>query len=151
MPRPADPIEQLLRAHRRIEEACDALAVATVDRDLATVADVCSFFERQVRRHEEDEERSLFPRLGGDAVALVVDRLSREHREHEALHSRLERLSAASEPAWAELSSVADEMARRYRAHIDVEEQQLFPAVRKLLPTETLDEILREMDQRRGR
>src|SRR5690606_33439733 len=110
--RPEDPILQLERSHRRLGEACDALAAAARDRDLETVSDVCSFFSRQVRRHEQDEERSLFPRLEGPEARDAIERLCREHRAHEALHERLERaLSGRLEPAgrdmWSEIASVA--------------------------------------------
>ena len=72
-----DPLAQLERSHRRLEEACDALTMAARDRDIETAGDVCAFFARQVRRHEEDEEQSLFPRLANAALQAVLERLSR--------------------------------------------------------------------------
>ncbi len=69
---PSDPFVQLQRSHRRLEEACAALGAAITGRDIETVNDVASFFARQVRRHEEDEDGSLFPRLIGRAELTDV-------------------------------------------------------------------------------
>lgn len=152
-----DPITQLERSHRRLEEACDALAVAEAARDIETVSDVCSFFGRQVRRHEEDEEGSLFPRLAAagpsDEVRATLERLSAEHREHEALHRRLEDALAGrvEGDAWTEIARIADLVTRAYRSHIEDEEKVLFPAARALLGADDLAAIRSEMDARRGR
>ena len=152
-----DPIMQLERSHRRLEEACDALGVASSTHDIETVSDVCSFFSRQVRRHEEDEESSLFPRLrsaGPTADVLsILERLSAEHREHEALHRRLEDAvgGRVEGDVWPEIARVADLLTRAYRTHIEEEEKALFTAARALLRAADLDAIRAEMDARRGR
>jgi hemerythrin-like domain-containing protein len=152
-----DPIGQLERSHRRLEQACDALVVASTSRDIETVSDVCSFFARQVRRHEEDEERTLFPRLRAakpsSDLELILARLAAEHREHEELHRRLEDAVAGrvDGDVWAEIEKVADEIMRAYRKHIEVEETSLFPAARGVLGPEELASVRQEMDARRGR
>ena len=131
--------------------------MAANDRDIETAGDVCAFFARQVRRHEEDEERSLFPRLEGPganaALRAVLERLSREHREHEALHARLEDAVAGrfEGDVWAELAAIADLLTRAYRAHIEEEETHLFPAARALLTSDALEAMSAEMAARRGR
>jgi hemerythrin-like domain-containing protein len=151
-----DPLEQLERSHRRLEEACDALAAAATGRDLETLADVTSFLGRQVRRHEQDEEASLFPRLAGSGVDAILERLSRAHREHEALQTRLEaawqhRDDRSGDPAWEDLTAVAEAIAAAYRRHIEEEERELFPHARKALTAAALAEIRQEMNARRGR
>ena len=152
-----DPIHQLERSHRRLEEACDALAVASTAHDIETASDVCAFFARQGRRHEEDEESSLFPRLeaaGPSAeVRGLLERLSADHREHEALVRRLEDALAGrlEGDLWAEVARIADLVTRAYRAHIEQEEKVLFPAARALLGPDALAAMQGEMDARRGR
>jgi hemerythrin-like domain-containing protein len=152
-----DPIGQLERSHRRLEEACDALVVASTSRDIETVSDVCAFFARQVRRHEEDEERTLFPHLRavepGSDLARIPERLAAEHREHEELHRRLEDAVAGrvDGDVWTTIQKVADEIMRAYRGHIEEEERALFPAARRLLGAERLASIRQEMGARRGR
>jgi hemerythrin-like domain-containing protein len=174
---------QLKRCHRRLEEAVEALRTAAREHDMETASDVSAFFGRQIRRHEEDEERSLFPRLldpssfstppqalstPPQALASVhrnaelrasIERLSAEHRTHEALHQRLERavsgrdedVSGASRDPWSELEALADDLAVAYSSHIEEEEKRLFPAALDVLTPRALDEILSEMDSRRGR
>ncbi len=121
---------------------------------METASDVASFFARQVRRHEEDEETSLFPRLGatGDLAARLA-RLSEEHRAHETLQVRLEAaVSGRFEgDLWAELASVAALLADAYRAHIAEEETHVFPAARERLDADALEAIRAEMESRRGR
>lgn len=152
-----DPIGQLERSHRRLEEACDALVVASTSRDIETVGNVCSFFGRQVRRHEEDEESSLFPRLRAATqsaeLRAVLERVSAEHREHEALHRQLEDAVAGrvEGDVWRVIERIADQITRAYRTHIEEEERTLFPAAREVLGAEDLASMRDEMDARRGR
>ncbi len=152
-----DPFAQLTRSHRRLEERLDDLtrASASAPLDVELVRDVAGFFARAVRRHEEDEERSLFPRLAARAeLAPILERLAREHREHEALHARLDAIVAdleAGKVAARALDAVADALMRAYRTHIEDEERHLFPAARAALDATAIAEISAEMDARRGR
>lgn len=156
-PRVPPPLVQLERSHRRLEEACEALSIAARDHDIETASDVCAFFARQVRRHEEDEERSLFPRLvdagASPELRALLERLAREHREHEAVHARLEEaVSGRFEgDLWQELTAIAELMTRAYQAHVAREEAHVFPAAEALLGSDAIDAIAREMDARRGR
>lgn len=163
---PRDPFEQLERSHRRLEERLDDLARAAYDAkdtgradayQLDGVRDVLAFFGRAVKRHEDDEEKSLFPRLAHDeAVKNTIDALAREHREHEALHHALDRvvgvLDGAPEDAAAiaELDRVAQALAGAYRSHIEEEEKSLFPRARALLDAGAVAAIAHEMEERRS-
>lgn len=158
-----DPFARLERSHRRIEEACDALARAARDRDIETISDVCAFFSRQVQRHEADEELSVFPRLNDTAARPMIERLSHEHRAHEELHERLVRLLSGRDAVdgqrdtrsipdvWPALEALAQEIAGAYHAHIEDEERELFPMARRLLSVAAAEEIVGEMEARRGR
>ena len=158
-----DPFAQLERSHRRLEERLEDLTWAAREArsaaaDVDAIRDVAAFFARAVRRHEEDEESSLFPRVRGRAeIDPLLDRLATEHREHLALHARLdgiiEKLDVAPDEATAiaDLTEVAAALAYAYRSHIDVEERTLFPAARAALDGEALEAIAREMQERRGR
>jgi hemerythrin-like domain-containing protein len=151
-----DPFERLVRCHRRLEECLDDLARAVREKDVVALRGVSSFFDRQLRRHEEDEERSLFPRLKAatdETLRSLALELEREHRAHEALHSRLERATDALErdDDVSDLGPCADAIATAYRAHLREEEDTLFPRARAELPPDLLDAIAREMEERRGR
>lgn len=165
---PRDPFEQLERSHRRLEERLDDLAAVAREAKetgrvdayrLDGVREVVGFFARAVRRHEDDEESSLFPRLAGvpDAgLHATIEKLAAEHREHEALHGALDRvvgvLDGAPEDAAAidELDRVSRALATAYRTHIEEEEKTLFPAARVALEASAVDAMAREMDGRRG-
>ena len=74
-----DPFAQLERCHRRLEERIAELARAPGDPDAR--ARFFEFLDRSIRRHEDDEEESLFPRLAGVAeLAPVIASLRAEHR-----------------------------------------------------------------------
>jgi hemerythrin-like domain-containing protein len=148
-----DPFDQLARSHRRLEETLDDLQRASDDPD--ALRNAAAFFARNVRRHEEDEEKSLFPRLASNpALAPVLERLAEEHRAHEALHARLDafvqELDRGSTPATRDVDALADALARAYRGHIDVEERELFPAARAALSASDVEAMGSEMDARRG-
>jgi hemerythrin-like domain-containing protein len=148
-----DPFEQLIRSHRRLEEALRALAAAANEEPLdeVTARDVADFLARQVRRHEADEEESLFPRLATIAeVAPVIDRLRVEHAAHVALHAQLER-ALESTPTPEEVRRVAAALEDAYRTHLDIEEAVLFPAARRALNAQDLAAMVDEMQARRGR
>jgi hemerythrin-like domain-containing protein len=151
-----DAFEQLLRSHRRLEERLADLPRAAADLAgerradaLAWLGETAAWMNRAVRRHEEDEERSLFPRLAGrpELDPLLV-RLADEHRKQEALQARLARVA---ELPVDEVQEIVRALVESYRAHIDEEEQQLFPAARALLDEAALTAMQAEMDARRGR
>lgn len=148
-----DPFSQLERCHRRLEEACDALDRAVPSRDLETVADVAAFLGRQIRRHEDDEDASLFPRLAAKAdLADPIARLKEEHEAQGRLRDRLEdALGGRVDDPWKEIAAVADELIRSYRAHIALEEGTVFPAARAALGPDDLAAMQTEMNARRGR
>src|SRR4051812_20458310 len=128
-----DPFEQLERSHRRLEERLeDLVAIAREARnaavDVDAVRDVAGFFARAVRRHEEDEELSLFPRLREHAELVpLLDRLAAEHREHLALHAQLDGLIGTLDrvpddaPAIAALGALGEALVNAYRTHVDAE------------------------------
>lgn len=145
-----DPFVQLERCHRRLEEACDALGPATETEDRATLEDVAAFLARQIRRHEDDEDESLFPRLAGNAeLKPALERLTREHQHHAELQSRFRQALEAG--AWVDLRAVSDELVRAYRDHIALEEGTVFPAARAALGPDDLAAMRVEMDARRGK
>ncbi len=161
-----DPFEQLERSHRRLEERLQDLGAAARQAketgradayQLDGVREVVAFFARAVRRHEDDEEKSLFPRLAGrEELRASIEKLAREHTEHEALHGALDRvvgvLEGAPEDAAAieELDRVSRALTEAYRTHIEEEERALFPAARAALDASAIEAMAREMDERRA-
>jgi hemerythrin superfamily protein len=141
-----DPFEMLLRCHRRLEERLDELAAA---KDRETIEDVLHFFGRAILRHEADEETSLFPRLKN--CDAVIAALTKEHREQEKLHVELQHIAAGWPQTESRLPDLVSRLLAAYGAHAEREEKELFPAARQQLGETELADMLREMDQRRGR
>ena len=88
-----DPFEMLERCHRRLEETLESLRTPTRQ----TLDEALAFIDRAVKRHETDEEQSLFPRLSRvPQLAGLLDRLTVQHREQTALVDQLRTLMEAA-------------------------------------------------------
>jgi len=135
------------------------LATAAVEHDIELASDALGFFGRQGKRHEGDEDSSVFPRLASHAEASAdlkrtIDEIAEEHRHHAELHARLDAIVSGRDDAadmWAALADVAKALGASYEKHIAKEEQILFPAVRTLLSDADREAIGAEMEARRGR
>lgn len=160
-----DPFARLENTHRRIEERLETLERAASELDsvermraLGDVYDAVRFFARGAARHHEDEELSLFPRLARvSELAPLLATLEAEHRTHDAVYAELAALvdSFPSDvgPELADearLTALAHRLSEVYRAHIEREERELFPAARRALDAGACAEIAEEMEARRG-
>jgi len=111
-----------------------------------------AFIDRAVRRHEDDEEQSLFPRLSRvPQLAGLLDRLTVQHRDQTALVDELRAQLAAATPDEAQLRDIVARLDAAYRQHINIEERELFPAAKAALDADDLGGMASEMDARRGR
>ena len=150
-------LEMLERSHHRLQgrmtqlvAAATAWATTKDPQALDTAREVCTFLQRATRRHEQDEEQSVFPRLPHTKeLQALTTRLTAEHREHEHQVETLANL-LQSPPSAQALLTVATKLKKAYDNHIATEDAQLKPYVSKL-PTSTLYEIYTEMQSRRGR
>ncbi len=143
-----DPFEMLERCHRRLEETLGGLAQPTRQ----ALDEALAFIDRSVRRHEEDEERSLFPRLlRVPQLAPLLDRLTIQHRDQTNAVEELRMLLAAPVLDEARAREVAARLRASYAEHIAVEERDLFPAARAALDADDLGNMAAEMESRRGK
>jgi len=166
-----EPLGLLSDCHRRIEqflhvlvrvdqEACGGALVPEYRRQLEVARE---YFEKAAPKHTADEEDSLFPRLTAAdhpearRVLDLMQRLEQDHdvadRHHAAVdgfvrrwleHDRLDEGDAAA------LREHLTALQALYRAHIAVEDGELFPAAARVLDASALREIGREMAARRG-
>lgn len=146
----ADPLERFEEEHAEaltvlghLDTAIEALeAGASSAGRLAEVARALTFIRDAVRRHNENEERALFPLIQDDLPsALFVE----EHGELRALERRVDDALHAPEAAHR-VCAPARELSRLLRAHIERENQMLFPAARALLGPEGLAAVARRME-----
>ncbi len=148
-----DPFALLESNHRSLESRLGELAEAIAQGSDAGIREFLDYFGRAVRRHETDEELSIFPRLSNrPELKDTLEALTVAHRHHEALHERLRAIvdGGPSAPGAGELGETAKSLDAACRAHIAIEEKELFPAARRLLDDKTCREIVAEMDGRRG-
>jgi hemerythrin-like domain-containing protein len=165
------PLGLLSDCHRRIERFLGALvtvartraggALTASDRHVLEAA--LHYFASAAPRHSADEESSLFPRLraSGDRRALAavetIDRLEHEHRvadsHHRAVDGAVRRWLAAGSLAGEDAAALAahlDALSALYRAHISIEDEDVFPAAGAALTAGDLEAIGREMAARRN-
>jgi hemerythrin-like domain-containing protein len=157
--------EVLVDCHRRMRQ------VVTLAADLAARADappdevrevvkrVHRYFTVALRMHEEDEERSLFPRLVARSPALgpTVERLRADHQAQQArvgeVLATCEELLASPERFAARrgaLGAAAWALLDSWEVHLALEEAELFPAVRTALTSAERAAIEDEMRARRA-
>ncbi|HEX8951065.1 MAG TPA: hemerythrin domain-containing protein [Polyangia bacterium] len=143
-----DPFEMLERCHRRLEETLEMLR--TPSRQ--ALDEALAFIDRALRRHEDDEEQSLFPRLSRvPQLAGLLDRLTVQHRDQSALVEELRAELGAATPDERKLGDVVARLDAAYREHITVEERELFPAAKAALDADDLGGMASEMESRRSR
>ncbi len=147
-----DPLRRFEAEHRevlgalaRLEAAVLALeAGETPEAQLTTVREVRGILTAKVRQHNRDEERALFPLLEGMAPCAPFEA---EHHELRELEEELER--ALDGPAPAERMIVpALGIVDLLRAHIERENEVLFPMARALLGAEGLALVARRLATR---
>lgn len=105
--------------------------------------DSVAFFHGAVREHHAEEEQELFPAVLASAhrgpereqVQVMVDRLVAEHRQIEAMWSRLEpALRAVGKGQDAEVDAAAvQRLVDTYLGHARYEEQEFLPLSQTIL------------------
>jgi hemerythrin-like domain-containing protein len=166
-----EPLGLLSDCHRRIEHFLQVLVTVErrtsggpLDAECRQALDVAlRYFETAAPRHTADEEDSLFPRLraSGDPAAVralaLVERLQDDHAladaHHETVNMLVHRWLEQDQLEAADAASLRQHLTALqalYRAHIAVEDHELFPAAARVLDATTLRDMGREMAARRG-
>lgn len=164
-----DPIGMLKDCHRRIEHFLQILHTVShrpADRQMteeeqAAVRAALSYFRTGGKRHNVDEEESLFPRLRAAGVEPAelekVAALEHDHRVAEQLHADADRLytlwldaGRLSAQDQAALRSITEHLSALYAQHIEIEERVVFPDAAERLPKEAIASIGAEFRARRS-
>ena len=159
-----DPLGMLKDCHRRIEHFLSILcAVAEraqqrtlTDEEIVAVQSALSYFRVGGQRHTADEEESLFPRLIAVGGFAELDQLEHDHAEANHLHAEVEGLyqswiSAESLPESEShrLLSATNRLRDLYQAHIQVEDNVVFPKAAQALDKNAVQAIGQEFRARR--
>ena len=162
-----DPIGMLVDCHRRIEHFLHILCVV-VERargrtlnaeEREAVGAALEYFRVGGKRHNADEEESLFPRLRAECPRGEADQiggLENDHQHANESHGAVEELYrkwiAAGRLATEEeelLASGTEQLRRLYLEHIKIEEQAVFPRAVRLLSRDAIEAMGAEFRARR--
>jgi iron-sulfur cluster repair protein YtfE (RIC family) len=162
---PEDALDLLLSCHQRIRHFAAAASKlshaqgASHDEIRMTAAGVYRYFSVSLPLHEADEEDTLRPRLDSLDDERVHHALIAMHDQHQAIDELLERLlplvllaernPASLDQAGGEMCSLTKAIEEVFRAHLQLEEEVIFPAIRAQLPDEARAAMLSEMQARR--
>lgn len=143
-------LERLL-GHLRVHGADESARV--------TATSIRRYFDEAAPRHHEDEEIDLFPRLQAKASGAQAERINQAiatlRADHAELHGLWPQLRAPLQAVERGECAPFDDAAvaifvTRYRAHIELEESVLAPALARALGKRELAKIGRAMAARRG-
>jgi iron-sulfur cluster repair protein YtfE (RIC family) len=164
-PKVEDAVDLLVGCHQRIRHFTGvavrlAHAQGFAEQEIVqAAAGVHRYYSVSLPLHEADEEQSLQPRLSAAGDDKVRHALLAMSDQHQAIDDLLERLlpllvmvqssPATLHAAGPEMCSITAALDEMFRAHLQLEEEVIFPAIRAALPADVRDEMLREMQQRR--
>jgi hemerythrin-like domain-containing protein len=162
-----DPIGMLKDCHRRIEHFLRILC-AVVERahsraltleESNAVESALHYFRVGGKRHNADEEESLFPRLRADwAVCSFeeIDGLEGDHQATDNLHIQVEMLyrtwmaeGKLTPEVEQHLLATTKRLKHLYEEHIKIEEGIVFPRAAECLDPDEIAAIGREFRARR--
>jgi pyridoxamine 5'-phosphate oxidase len=165
------PLEMWIDCHKRIarmnallQRLVDHLKHHAVDKHAGvTATSIRRYFDEAAPRHHDDEEVDLFPRLlerlraqgnpeATQAITQAIDSLLADHAEmhdlYQVVRAQLQQVEAGQDPHFDDTQIML--FVTRYRAHIEVEDNVIAPALKRALKTKDLKEISRAMAARRG-
>ncbi|MGH9604893.1 MAG: hemerythrin domain-containing protein [Terracidiphilus sp.] len=121
------------------------------------------YFQNAGPRHNADEEESLFPQLQNHSGAHsehLFERLAslaKDHRRAETQHFEIDAIGSRWLSAGvlcssdrARLRALAHSLSDFYAHHIAIEEEEVFPAARRILSAVEKETVGRAMAERRG-
>jgi iron-sulfur cluster repair protein YtfE (RIC family) len=160
-------LEMLLGCHARIRHFVQlsrtlAGAEGVAPKEVADAADaVFRYFNDALPLHEADENETLYPRLRhateeGSLVRDAADVMIEQHKAIDELAAELLSICASLQhhpeclPSLVpRLEHVTLALEQVFAAHLHLEETVIFPALGNVLTAAQLDEMIREMNQRR--
>jgi hemerythrin-like domain-containing protein len=164
-PATEDAVDMLIGCHQRIRHFTDVAIKlahaqgATADEVTQAAAGVHRYYTVSLPLHEADEEDTLRPRLDTLGDEKLHHALTAMTDQHQAIDELLERLLPllvmvrnnpdtihAAGPEMCNITKALDEI---FRAHLQLEEEAIFPAIRERLPPAVQAEMAGEMRGRR--
>ncbi|WP_115228565.1 hemerythrin domain-containing protein [Iodobacter fluviatilis] len=157
------PIAMLMACHDRVRQYAELTlklaqylikeGVDSKAQDAA--ASILRYFDVAAPLHHEDEDLDLFPLLShyGDAeLQTLIASVSAEHETLALLWQDIRSYLIPLAAGHGEILplALAQEFARLYPAHADLEEARIYPSAEKLLDAPTLAAMGQRMAERRA-
>ena len=142
------PLNNFSHCHDGILKHLNTMAdlpdlVLAAERARKVADDVRHFFRNVIYNHHEEEERVLFEAVLASAnegeelakVKAIADRLTREHRQVEAMYVKLEpELKKMGKGQACNFDNAAiEQLVRLYKAHAEFEETEFLPLSHTIL------------------
>ena len=159
-----DLVDLLLECHQRIRSFAALARKVAEQSDYSSddVVEAClgvvRYFTQALPLHVEDEEQSIVPRLIGKQSTLdqALTLMQSQHASHQRPLERLVALcgdmaqrSAGAAELGVELRSLAQRLEGELLEHLELEESEIFPAIKRYLSAHEQAEIVRELRARR--
>jgi len=164
-PKNEDAVDLLIGCHDRIRHFTSVAMKlahaqgATPDEVTQAAAAAHRYYTVSLPLHEADEEDTLRPRLDAIGDEKLHHALFAMTDHHQAIDELLERLLPllvmvrnnpdtihAAGPEMCNITKALDEM---FRAHLQLEEEAIFPAIRQRLPEAVQADMTKEIRDRR--
>ncbi|MEZ5239665.1 MAG: hemerythrin domain-containing protein [Microthrixaceae bacterium] len=142
----ADAIEMLIEDHEKVKKLF-ADYEDTTDRAIKTRRRIVDEVTEELSVHQAIEEQVLYPvtrAISDDAEAQSLESLEEHHLVSVAL-SEL----ASLDPEDERFNPKMVVLMENVRHHVDEEEQELFPMLRKAVDKEELDEMAKALEDAR--
>jgi iron-sulfur cluster repair protein YtfE (RIC family) len=162
---PEDAVDLLIGCHQRIRHFTGVATKlahaqgATADEIRQAAAGVYRYYSVSLSLHEADEEDTVRPRLDPVSDDRVRHALLAMADQHQAIDELIERLLPLlrlveqnpdrQSQVGGEMCSLTKALDEIFRAHLELEEEVIFPAIRELLSETARAEMLLEMQRRR--
>src|SRR5450631_3244698 len=150
---PEDAVDLLMGCHQRIRHFTGLATKlahaqgATADEIRQSAAGVYRYYSVSLPLHEADEEDTVRPRLDPVAGERVRHALLAMADQHQGIYDFVERLvpllqllernPGALPQVGGEMCSLTSALDEIFRAHLELEEAVIFPAIRESLPEST--------------
>jgi iron-sulfur cluster repair protein YtfE (RIC family) len=164
-PKTEDAVDLLIGCHQRIRHFTAVAAKlahaqgAAREEIIQAAAGVHRYYSVSLPLHEADEDQTLHPRLQAVADGKLRHALLAMGDQHQAIDELIERLLPllvlvrnnpdSLRDVGSEMCSITKALEEIFRAHLQMEEEEIFPVIRQVLPDNARADMLREMQERR--
>jgi hemerythrin-like domain-containing protein len=137
-----DAIKLLTGQHREVEELFEQYEKAG-ERAKKSKTQLCAKIADALAIHAQIEERIFYPATKDARTEELLREAVEEHLSAKRLLADIIASDAGDEQLDAKMSVLKEQIEH----HVEEEEKELFPKVKKLLDAERLDELGEEMEQ----